>query len=281
MIHASGENWEIYNANALDVYARWETPNIIISDGAYGVGGFPGDPRTPDELADWYVPHIEQWSAHSSLATALWFWNTEVGWANVHPVLVANGWKYEFSNTWNKGIGHVAGNVNAQTIRRFPVVTEVCVYYTREPIVPETASGIGSVHMKTWLRDEWKRTGMPQRKANEACGVKDAATRKYFDQGWRWYWPPVDTMMKLVNYANKHGAPEGRPYYSLNGATPVTADEWSATRSPWNHEHGVTNVWDRPSLRGEGTAQRKHETVGPTYPHADSFKRITPEPETA
>ena len=87
--------------------------------------------------------------------------------------------------------------------------------------------------------------------------------------------------MKLVNYANKHGAPEGRPYYSLNGATPVTADEWSATRSPWNHEHGVTNVWDRPSLRGEGTAQRKHETVGPTYPHADSFKRITPEPETA
>lgn len=251
MTHASGENWKIYNANALDVYARWETPNIIISDGAYGVGGFPGDPRTPDGLGEWYAPHIEQWSKYSSLATTLWFWNTEVGWANVHPILVANGWKYEFSNTWNKGVGQVAGNVNAKTIRRFPVVTEVCVYYTREPIVPETASGVGNIHMKTWLRDEWKRTGMPQRKANEACGVKDAATRKYFDQGWLWYWPPVETMMKLVDYANEHGAPEGRPYYSLNGVAPVTADEWSATRSPWNHEHGVTNVWDRPSLRGK------------------------------
>lgn len=234
-----------------DFYASWPTPNTIVSDGAYGVGGFPGDPRTPEGLADWYKPHVEAWSAHASMATTLWFWNTEIGWANVHPLLVANGWQYEFSNTWNKGIGHVAGNVNGKTIRRFPTVTEVCVLYTRVPNFPVVPGSTDLVHAKTWLRDEWKRTGLAQRLANEACGVKDAATRKYFDQGWLWYWPPVEVMEKLVSYANKHGAAAGRPYYSLDGVNPLTADDWAGMRSVWNHEHGVTNVWDRPALRGE------------------------------
>ena len=229
----------------------------IVSDGAYGVGGFPGDPRTPEGLRDWYAPHVEAWSSNASLATTLWFWNTEVGWANVHPLLVENGWKYEFTNVWNKGVGHVAGNVNSLTIRRFPVVTEVCVFYTREPRL-STPSGL--VHAREWLRREWKRSGLPARRANEACGVKDAATRKYFDQGWLWYWPPAETMEKLVEYANEHGLPEGRPYYSLDGVRPVTVKEWAAMRSVWNHEHGVTNVWDLPALRGterfKGSMQR-------------------------
>lgn len=244
------ENWTIYNGNALDAYADWDTPTMIMSDGAYGVGGFPGDPRTPEELADWYRPHIEAWSKHATLATTLWFWNTEVGWANVHPELVKNGWQYEFTNTWNKGIGQVAGNVNSKTIRRFPVVTEICVFYTRTPQLPQTPGSDHIVHMKQWLRDEWKRSGLPQRLANEACGVKNAATRKYFDQGWLWYWPPVEVMMKLVAYANEHGKPEGYPYYSFDGIKPVSSDDWAATRSKFNYSHGVTNVWDLPSLRG-------------------------------
>jgi hypothetical protein len=30
-----------------------------------------------------------------------------------------------------RGVAHIAGNVNGRTIRRFPVVTEVCVFYQR------------------------------------------------------------------------------------------------------------------------------------------------------
>lgn len=243
-------DWTIHFGDALDAYGQWPTPNVIVSDGAYGVGGFPGDPRTPERLAEWYEPHVKAWSEVAMLATSLWFWNTEVGWANVHPLLVANGWSYQFCNTWNKGIGQVAGNVNGNTIRRFPVVTEVCVYYTRTPQLPKEPGSVHIIPMKEWLIAEWKRTGMAVRRANDACGVKDAAVRKYFDQGWLWYWPPVDMMMKLVEYANEHGDPAGLPYYSFDGEKPVTAEEWAATRSPWNHEHGVTNVWDRPSLRG-------------------------------
>lgn len=243
-------DWTIHFGDALDAYGQWPTPNVIVSDGAYGVGGFPGDPRTPERLAEWYEPHVKAWSEVAMLATSLWFWNTEVGWANVHPLLVANGWSYQFCNTWNKGIGQVAGNVNGNTIRRFPVVTEVCVYYTRTPQLPKEPGSAHIIPMKEWLIAEWKRTGMAVRRANDACGVKDAAVRKYFDQGWLWYLPPVDMMMKLVEYANEHGDPAGLPYYSFDGEKPVTAEEWAATRSPWNHEHGVTNVWDRPSLRG-------------------------------
>lgn len=254
------EEWKLDNADALDVYHTWDTPTTIVSDGAYGVGGFHGDPRTPDELGDWYRPHIEAWSKHSTLATTLWFWNTEVGWAEVHQELKRAGWQFEFQNTWNKGIGQVAGNVNSKTIRRFPVVTEVCAFYTRKPQLPVSPGSDHIIHMKQWLRDEWKRSGLPARLANEACGVKDAATRKYFDQGWLWYWPPVEVMMKLVAYANEHGKADGAPYYSFDGKAPVTPDEWAATRSKFNYAHGVTNVWDLPSLRGaerfRGSMQR-------------------------
>ena len=242
--------YTIHRGDALDAYDTWPTPATIVSDGAYGVGGFPGDPRTPEALDEWYAPHIEGWSRRASLATTLWFWNTEVGWANVHPVLIRNGWKYEFTNIWNKGVGHIAGNVNGRTIRRFPVVTEVCAFYTREARFPLSPGGDDLVHAKQWLLHEWKRTGLPRAAANKACGVKDAATRKYFDQGWLWYWPPTEVMEKLVAYANEHGRAEGRPYYSLNGVDPVTPKEWSSLRSVWNHEHGVTNVWDLPALRG-------------------------------
>jgi site-specific DNA-methyltransferase (adenine-specific) len=252
--------WHLHEGDALEAYPLWPAPSVIVSDGAYGVGGFPGDPRTPDGLAEWYESHVEQWSRRAHLGTTLWFWNTEVGWANVHPVLVKHGWKYEVCHIWDKGIAHVSGNVNGKTARRFPVVSEVCVYYTREPRF-EVPPGSGEfVAAKEWLLNEWVRTGMPRRRANEACGVKDAATRKYFDQGWLWYWPPPDVMGKLVAYANEHGDPSGRPYYSLDGVLPVSESEWAAMRSPWNYEYGLTNIWQEPALRGKerlkGTGER-------------------------
>lgn len=257
--------WALHKGDALDAYKEWPEPAIIVSDGAYGVGGFPGDPRTPEGLAEWYEPHVASWSARAHLGTTLWFWNTEVGWANVHPLLVANGWKFEVCHVWDKGIAHVSGNVNGKTARRFPVVTEVCVYYTREPRFEIPAGSGNLIHTKEWLLGEWVRTGLPRKRANEACGVKDAATRKYFDQGWLWYWPPPEVMAKLVAYANEHGDPTGRPYYSLDGARPVSEREWARMRSPWNFEYGLTNVWQEPALRGKerlkGTGERSAPRV--------------------
>lgn len=170
-----------------------------------------------------------------------------MGWANVHPTLVENGWQYEQTIVWDKGISHIAGNVNGNTIRRFPVVTEVCVFYSRALTLPTED---GPMPAQQWMRHEWQRAGLPLYKSNEACGVKNAATRKYLTQDWLWYFPPPEMMERLVAYADKHGRPGGRPYYSLDGHTPVTAEQWATMRYRWNHRHALTNVWQLPALHG-------------------------------
>jgi site-specific DNA-methyltransferase (adenine-specific) len=179
--------------------------------------------------------------------TTLWFWNTEVGWATVHPVLKRYGWEYVACSVWDKGIAHVAGNSNTKTLRRFPVVTEVCVHYVRPPRFDVSGR---SLSMKEWLRWEWQRTGIPLYKTNEACGVKNAATRKYFTQDHVWYFPPPEAFELLVAYANKHGVPDGRPYFSTDGKRSLTPAEWSRMRSKFQLQAGITNVWSEPANRG-------------------------------
>lgn len=245
----------LHQGDALAVYAEWPAPAAIISDGPYGVRGFHGDLVDVSGLADWYGPHVAAWSAAAHPATTLWFWNTELGWASVHPLLVANGWEYVQLITWDKGLGHIAGNVNSKTIRTFPVVTEVCAFYRRRPTGPD-----GSTPMKEWLRSEWQRAGLPLREANSACGVKDAATRKYLTQDWMWYWPPGETFERLANYANRHGRETGWPYFSLDGNSVADAKLWDSWRYRWTHQHGLTNVWQRGPLRDherhKGTLRR-------------------------
>jgi DNA modification methylase len=133
----------------------------------------------------------------------------------------------------------------------------VCVLYQRRF---EIQTSDGQMPVQEWMRHEWVRAGLPLYKANEACGVKNAATRKYLTQDWLWYWPPPDMMGKLVAYANDHGAPSRWPYYSLDGKQPVTVKEWEGFRYKWRHKHGVTNVWHRRPLhddeRLKGTLRR-------------------------
>ena len=241
-----GAPFVLHHGDALEAYAGWPAPTTIVSDGGYGVGGFPGDPRTPERLADWYRPHVAAWSRHARPATTLWFWNTELGWATVHPLLVAHGWQYQFCAVWDKGVGHVAGNVNGATIRRLPVVTEVCVFYSR---ALRLATDQGTLPVREWLRHEWRRAGLPLARANEACGVRNAATRKYLTGDWLWYLPPPAMVERLAGYANQHGRPSTRPYYSLDGVRPVDAAQWAALRYTWHHQHAVTNVWRVPPLR--------------------------------
>ncbi|MER8465233.1 DNA methyltransferase [Mesorhizobium sp. M1396] len=246
---SSGGKASIALGDSMNCYSQWPKPTAIIADGPYGLALFPGEPHTADGLDEWYAPHIAEWSRAATPETTLWFWCSEVGWAEVHHVLKANGWRYKAAHVWNKGIGHIAGNVNGDTIRGFPVVTEICVQYIRDWRVP-TAEG-EMLSMKDWLRREWLRSGLPLYKTNEACGVKNAATRKYFTQCHLWYFPPADKMEQLAKYATKHGEPTSRPYFSLDGTTPLTEQQWSRMRSKWSHVHGVTNVWDEPAVRGD------------------------------
>jgi site-specific DNA-methyltransferase (adenine-specific) len=250
-------DFHLHRGDVLDAYGGWPPPRTIISDGAYGVRGFHGDTVGPAELAGWYRPHIDAWTAAAHPSTTLWLWNTEVGWASVHPLLTGRGWDYVQTITWDKGVAHVAGNVNSTTIRRFPVVSEVCVLYQRRL---EIECPGGPMPAQRWLRHEWQRADLPLARANDACGVRNAATRKYLTQDWLWYWPPGEMVERLAGYANRHGRDTDWPYYSRDGVSVVTAKEWDSLRYPWTYEHGLTNVWRRAPLhdgeRLKGTLRR-------------------------
>ena len=239
---------KLYNDDAIYLYSSWDTPTVIISDGPYGINGYPGDLVTTDSLGEWYEPHIIEWSKYSTPQTTLWFWNTELGWANVHPFLIKHGWEYKACCVWDKGMSHVAGNVNTKTISKLPVVSEVCVQYVRR--AEFCVDGI-IYNMKDWLRKEWERTGIPFSKTNEACDVKDAATRKYFTKCHLWYMPPADAFEKIVTYANLFGRPEGKPYFSTDGLRPISRDEWQKYRAKFYCPMGLTNVWSESQLNGK------------------------------
>ena len=267
----------LHKGNVTRAYDQWPAPATIISDGAYGVRGFHGDTTGPDGLVEWYQHHVEAWSKAALPSTTLWFWNTEIGWATVHPLLVAHGWQYVQTITWDKGLSHIAGNVNGKTIRRFPVATEVAVLYERRFTI-DTEDG--PMPVQKWLRFEWQRARLPLYRANEACGVKNAATRKYLTRDWLWYWPPGVMVERLGAYATAHGAKAGRPYFSLDGERPITAREWDALRHKWRHVHGLTNVWQRPPLHDSERLKGTMERSAPrTYkPSAASAAHLNQKP---
>lgn len=259
-IYCSNQNVSIYLGDALDLYDKWERPNVIVSDGPYGISSFPGDPSSPNKLPEWYEPHIIEWSKHAKPAATLWFWNTEIGWAKTHPILEKHGWIYKNCNIWNKGLAHIAGNSNTKSLSQLPVVTEVCVQYVKE-VKLQSRETKNLIQLKQWLREEWQATGTPLYKTNEVCGVKDAATRKYFTLSDLWYFPPPKAFKKLADYANLHGKESGKPYFSIDGKEPLTEDEWADLKPLFKCPVGTTNVWDESAVRGKERVKNGHKAV--------------------
>jgi len=225
----------------------WESPTVIVADGPYGLGSYPGDPETPEGLADFYRPFLMKWYERAKPSATLWFWNSEQGWANCHRVIEECGWEFRNCHIWNKGMSHVAGNCNTKTIRKYPVVTEVCAQYVRKNLLP--SCGV-PLPLREWMREEWKRTALPFRLTNVACGVKDAATRKYFATDHLWYFPPSDAFVRIAAYANEHGKASGRPYFANACGDQFSAREWDLMRAKFHCEIGVSNVWNLPAVRG-------------------------------
>lgn len=232
--------------DSLSYYKDAPPPTCIISDGPYGVDGFDGDDKNHFNLDKFYLPHIENWSLYANAQTTLWFWCTEVGWATVHPILVSHGWIFKGCNIWDKGIRHISGNCNGKTMRKFPVVTEVCVQYVREEEFFNIKDK--SFSAQQWIRSEWDRTGLGLQAANTACGLKSAASRKYLTKDKLWYFPPEEEFIKMVEYANEYGDPKGKPYFSINQSYPVTKGDWSRLRHKFNFEYNTTNVWSVPTV---------------------------------
>ena len=252
----------LYDGNSLDAYVGWPSPTCIIADGPYGLGKYPGEPTSPDALDEWYAPHAAAWARAAAPDTTLWFWNSELGWAYAHRALALHGWEYQEAVVWDKGIAHIAGNVNSKTIRGLPVVTEIAVRYTRK-LSLRTADG-EDVSAKRWLREEWLRSGLPMNQSNPATETANAGTRKYLTQCDLWYFPPGDAVVGMAKWCASYGKATSRPYFSIDGRTPITADRWNRLRAKWHHEHGITNVWHEPPVH-----HGERLKVGSSYLHAN------------
>ena len=53
----------LFCGDSLNFYVQWEAPDVIVSDGAYGILGFEGDTIDHTGVPEWYRAHIEAWSA--------------------------------------------------------------------------------------------------------------------------------------------------------------------------------------------------------------------------
>jgi hypothetical protein len=104
--------------------------------------------------------------------------------------------------------------------------------------------------IKDWVRFEWQRSGLPMCQANRACGVANAATRKYLTQCDHWYFPPPEAIVGMAEWCTKHGRKTEWPYFSLDGVAPPDREQWRRMRAKWNHTHGLSNVWQEAPVHG-------------------------------
>ena len=118
---------------ASDVYPTLhdDSYSLIVSDGAYGIGGFPGDPRSVKALPEWYRPHLAEWDRLAAPSSSLYFWNSPEGCARMLVPIEAAGWTRNSRIVWHKG----GGQTDPETIRCWPEhYSEECHVYVRESV---------------------------------------------------------------------------------------------------------------------------------------------------
>ena len=263
---------------------------LIVSDGAYGIGGFPGDPTNPRALPDWYAPHLAAWDRLAAPSSSLYFWGTPEGCARMLPHIEAAGWTYRSRIVWNKG--PVQG-MSSPDLRSWPPASEDCYFFVRESvdISALAAQGVTTGHdglahaslgaaagadernaVRKFLRSEWRgRAGLTNADANAACGVAYMASRHYFGPS-QWWLPTWAHFQSLAAYAKERGPAVERPYFvtetiwalrgglresyeALRGEYEALRGEYEALRYPFALPQGVTDVWDglpvsRPDRHG-------------------------------
>lgn len=121
-----------YISRAEDVYPTLEPGSVsmVWSDGPYAVGKDTWDRMKPADLPAWYEPHIEAWGRICALSASVYHWGTADGWARVHPVYLAAGWRFRGLIVWEKTGAHPA-KIGAASATTYPDVTEVAGYYQR------------------------------------------------------------------------------------------------------------------------------------------------------
>lgn len=141
---------EVYEADARLVAQTLPAGSVTCSilDGPYGMAKAEWD-RIPrgGSLGVLYKWHLDDVGRLSAPSSSLYLWNTSAGWAELHPLILAQGWTFRSLIVWHKP-DPVSG-VGWATATCWLNNHEVCGFYTRgEP--PYTPPGAG--HYAVWTQ---------------------------------------------------------------------------------------------------------------------------------
>jgi len=258
--------------------------DLVISDGPYALGKGDWDKMGIDGLAEWYAPHVREWSRVCKPSASVYLWNTAEGWARLDPVMRAEGWTFRAPITWDKGIGFLAGKCDVAGARTWPDVTEVCGFYQRDAWKLDTCAGtmIGEAAgtdernpVTAFISDE-----------REAAGMTKKAMARYFPSrtggltgcvaNWEigYNFPTWEVYETMARAMAEHGAPRERPYLVHPSVWPVVdlrasydhlrasydhlrasydhlRAEYEAARCQFNLPEGITNVWSLGQVQGQ------------------------------
>lgn len=242
--------------------------SCAILDGPYGMGKAEWD-RVPrgGSLVDLYRDHIADVGRVCAPSASLYLWNTEQGWAQLHPAVLAAGWTFVSLIVWVKADSPRIGDMfGYDHLRGWVSTVEYCGFYQREAWAPNTSAGqdIGYAAgrddrnwVRPWLAAEWAAAGLKMRDADRALGTNGMAGH-YF-QASQWSLPTWEAYQRLAAFAAEHGPPRAVPYLVLKQFTQppdlrASYDhlraEYEASRPPFTAPIGVGNVWRAGSVSG-------------------------------
>jgi len=254
-----GDGVDIYPSLDSDAYT------LIVSDGAYGMGGFPGDPRSVRALPEWYRPHLEAWDRLAAPSSSLYFWNSPEGCARMLPNVESAGWSLYSQVRWDKGTSQMA-EMNYATVRGWVNSSEDCYFYVREAVdisalaaAEVTGDLDGLTHksvleasgadprntVRAFLRSEWMdRAGLG---ISDAVAAWKSSASHYFTRS-QWAIPTWKAFVALSGHAAAVAPlpPGSRPYlvteavWSRRGGL---RESYEALRYPFTLPQGVTDVW--------------------------------------
>ena len=273
-------NLRAHHGDAVDIYPTLEPGyTLIVSDGAYGIGGFPDDPTSPRALADWYAPHLAAWDRLAAPSSSLYLWGTPEGCARMMVPIEAAGWSLISCLRWAKESS--AAWKGAAGMRRWMQDSEDCYFYVREAVdisrmaadtvYRDLDAGRRDSSAPLLLRSDRERAGLTRRQLSEAFpsatgGLTGCVTN--WEEGYNF--PTWDAWHRAAGWLTLTGEPvkpDDRPYLvteavwarrgglresyealrgeyeALRGEYEALRGEYEALRYPFALPQGVTDVW--------------------------------------
>ena len=256
------ENGKIFHGDSLEVIPGLAEVDLAIADPPYNIGKAKWD-KIPNYLA-WCDQWIHEVSKICKQQGAIWCFHSEpLVLADIAKLIEKHGRRMLNWITWDKynenGSHSKKGFLDGYTVigglRRFQDFAEYITYHADDgqwETQSDQCRGFIFEPLRAYLAGEWKRAGLKNEQANEACGTASMAARHYFARS-QWCLPTAEHYISLQTFANRQGDDYLRREYE------DLRREYEHLRPTFNNPGYVSSVWQFPPADSAG-----HPTTKPT-----------------